>query len=138
MLGHGSPDHMAAWPWSGVHAVHTSMRPPSGLSPPLACLSFLVKFIHKNILSFSCKLYFKYQLYRYVLCNETNKTRSHLHTFEDFFYIGNNSYAILLRKLQRYTCISCYPKIYSILVATFVLHTMHVSWYLHTDNLYIL
>ena len=39
----------------------------------------------KNILSSSYDLHFEYRLHRYILRDETNKTRSHLHIFWRYF-----------------------------------------------------
>jgi hypothetical protein len=38
----------------------------------------------KNDKSNSYDIHFKFRFHRYVLCDEMNKTRSHLHIFKEF------------------------------------------------------
>ena len=80
-------DQIDALKWS-VASVNTSRTDAEHASPTsfphcfsphvqLACAIFLAwTFFIKNILSPSCSLRFEYRLYRYVLLNEANKTRS--------------------------------------------------------------
>ena len=55
--------------------------------PCIACWwsFFNMQFAHKNILFSSYDLHFEYRLHYCVLCDETNKTRSHLHIFWRYF-----------------------------------------------------
>ena len=45
------------------------------------CVAFNMQFVRKNILSLWYGFSFEYRLHRYVLRDETNKTRPHLHIF---------------------------------------------------------
>jgi len=74
------------------------VEPPARTSPPLSfqtyvayslyptriqyvCVAFNMQFVRKNILSLWYGFSFEYRLHRYVLRDETNKTKPHLHIF---------------------------------------------------------
>ena len=76
------------------------VEPPARTSPPLSfqtyiayslsiqpayiqyvCVAFNMQFVRKNILSLWYGFSFEYRLHCYVLRDETNKTKPHLHIF---------------------------------------------------------
>ena len=65
---------------------------PSRAPPPSLFIHVFVwiMFVHKNILSSPCYHCLENRLYRCALCDETNKTRPHLHMFWRCLWNGSN------------------------------------------------